>query len=112
MGVLVSLLACANILFHVLNQTGVETDGSERMALAMVMMLLTLIGGRLIPNFTGELLTNSGRAEQPVPFSRYDGLSIVLVGFAVVSWILLPHSMTTGWLFAIAGLANLVRLVR
>ena len=112
MGVLVSLLACANILFHVLNQTGAETDHSERMALAMVMMLLTLIGGRLIPNFTDELLTNSGRAEQPVAFSRYDGLSIVLVGFAVVSWILLPRSMGTGWLFAIAGLANLVRLVR
>lgn len=112
MGVLISLLACANILFHVLSLSGAETARSERMALAMVMMLLTLIGGRLIPTFTGELLESSGRAERPASFSRYDGLSIALVTVAVVCWIAQPHSMATGWLFAIAGLANLGRLVR
>jgi len=112
MGVLVSLLAGANILFHVLSLSGAETDRPERMALAMVMMLLALIGGRLIPNFTGELLADCGRVERPVSFSRYDGLSIALVGFAVLSWIVQPSSMVTGWLFALAGLANLGRLVR
>jgi uncharacterized protein involved in response to NO len=112
MGVLVSLLAGANILFHVLNLSGTETDLPERMALAMVMMLLALIGGRVTPNFTGEFLTESGRAEQPASFSRYDGLSIALVGFAVLSWIVQPHSMATGWIFVAAGLANLGRLAR
>ncbi len=112
MGILVSLLAGANILFHVQTLSGAETDRPERMALAMVMLLLTLIGGKLIPTFTGELLTNAGRAEQPASFSRYDGLSIAFVGFAVLSWIVQPHSMVTGWLFAIAGVANLGRLVR
>ena len=112
MGVLVSLLAGANILFHVLSLSGAETDRPERMALGMVMMLLALIGGRLIPNFTGELLANSDRVERPASFSRYDGLSIALVGFAVLSWIVQPSSMVTGWLFALAGLANLGRLGR
>ena len=112
MGVLVSLLAGANILFHVLSLSGAETDRPERMALGMVMMLLALIGGRLIPNFTGELLANSGRVKRPASFSRYDGLSIALVGFAVLSWIVQPSSMVTGWLFALAGLANLGRLGR
>jgi len=112
MGVLVSLLAGANILFHVLTMSGAETDRPERIAIAMVMMLLTLIGGRLIPNFTGELLVNSGRTEQPAPFSRYDSVSIGLVGFAVVSWIVQSNSMATGWMFVAAGLANLGRLMR
>jgi uncharacterized protein involved in response to NO len=112
MGVLVSLLAGTNILFHVLNLSGKETDLPERMALAMVMMLLALIGGRVTPNFTGEFLTESGRAERPASFSRYDGLSIALVGFAVLSWIVQPHSMATGWIFVAAGLANLGRLAR
>jgi uncharacterized protein involved in response to NO len=112
MGVLVSLLAGANILFHVLTLSGAEADRSERMALAMVMMLLTLIGGRVTPNFTGEFLGASGRTERPAPFSRYDGLSVALVGLAVVSWIIQPHSMVTGWMFVAAGLANLGRLVR
>jgi uncharacterized protein involved in response to NO len=112
MGVLVSLLACANILFHVFTLGGIAADRTERAAIGMVMMLLTLIGGRLIPNFTGELLVGSGRTERPAPFSRYDGLSIALVGFAVVSWIVQPHSMVTGWIFVTAGLANLGRLAR
>ncbi len=112
MGVLVSLLACANILFHVLTLSGMAADRTERAAIGMVMMLLTLIGGRLIPTFTGELLVGSGRTERPTSFSRYDGLSIALVGFAVVSWIVQPHSMVTGWMFVTAGLANLGRLAR
>ena len=112
MGVLVSLLAGANILFHVLNLSGTETDLPERMALATVMMLLALIGGRVTPNFTGEFLTESGRAERPASFSRYDGLSIALVGFAVLSWVVQPHSLATGWIFVAAGLANLGRLAR
>jgi uncharacterized protein involved in response to NO len=112
MGVLVSLLAGANMLFHVLTLNGMETDRPERIAIAMVMMLLTLIGGRLIPNFTGELMANSGRVERPASFSRYDGLSIVLVGFAVLFWIIQPSSVVTGWLFALAGLASLGRLAR
>ncbi|HJS67629.1 MAG TPA: NnrS family protein, partial [Nitrospiraceae bacterium] len=112
MGVLVSLLACANILFHVFTLSGMEADRTERAAIAMVMMLLTLIGGRLIPTFTGELLVGSGRTERPVSFSRYDGLSIALVIIAVVSWIVQPRSIATGWIFAVAGLANLGRLAR
>ena len=112
MGVLVSLLACANILFHVLTLSGIAADHTERAAIGMVMMLLTLIGGRLIPTFTDELLDGSGRAERPASFSRYDGLSIALVGLAVVSWIVQPHSMVTGWIFVTAGLANLGRLAR
>jgi uncharacterized protein involved in response to NO len=112
MGVLVSLLAGANIFFHVLSLSGAETDRPERIALAMVMMLLALIGGRVTPNFTEEFLAESGRVERPAPFSRYDGLSIALVVFAVVSWIVQPHSIVTGWMFVVAGLANLGRLAR
>ena len=112
MGVLVSLLACANILFHVLTLSGIAADHTERAAIGMVMMLLTLIGGRLIPTFTDELLDGSGRAERPASFSRYDGLSIALVGLAIVSWIVQPHAMVTGWIFVTAGLANLGRLAR
>lgn len=39
MGVLVSLLTCANILFHVLTLSGMAADRTERAAIGMVMML-------------------------------------------------------------------------
>lgn len=112
MGILISLYAGANIVFHLRALSEMSTDLPERMGLSLVMMLLVLIGGRVIPNFTEEFLADSDRSERPASFSYYDGLSILLVGTAVVAWIVQPHSMTTGWMFVMAGLVNFGRLVR
>ena len=112
MGVLVSLYAGANIVFHVLAVSGEETDIPVRMALALVMILLALIGGRVTPSFTEEFLAAQGKTEQPAPFSRFDGTSIVLVAIAAVAWTVQPHATATGWMLVAAGFANLGRLLR
>jgi len=111
-GGLISLHAGANILFHVRALSGATTDLPERMALALVMVLLALIGGRVIPNFTRAFLAEQGMTEQPAPFSRFDGLSVVLVGIAAVAWIVQPQTMVTGWMLMGAGFVNLGRLLR
>ena len=111
-GVLISLHAGANILFHVLALSGSATDLPERMALAQVMVLLALIGGRVIPNFTRAFFAEQGMSEQPAPFSRFDGLSVLLVGIAAVAWTVQPQAMVTGGLLVAAGLTNLGRLLR
>ena len=111
-GGLISLYAGANIWFHVLALNGAETDRSTRMALALVMVLLALIGGRVTPNFTREFLVQRGRTEQLASFSRFDGLSVVLVGIAALAWTVQPQSMVTGWALVTAGLINVVRLFR
>jgi uncharacterized protein involved in response to NO len=108
----ISLYACANILFHLLALRGAEPDFAARMAIALIMMLLAFIGGRLTPNFTREYLTQQNRPERPAPFSRFDGLSLVLVGLAALAWTIRPESMATGWIFLAAGVANLGRLLR
>lgn len=112
MGLLISLYAGANIWFHVLALSGAATDRPERMALALVLLLLALIGGRVTPNFAGEFLAGQGRAEQPALFSRFDGLSLVLVGIASVAWVAQPQALSTGWLLVAAGFANWGRLLR
>ena len=111
-GVLVSLYACANVLFHVWTLINAGTDPAERMGLALVLVLLSLIGGRVTPNFTRDFLAEQGRAEQPAPFSPVDGLSVVLVAIAALFWIVQPQALMTGWLWVAAGLLNLVRLFR
>ena len=111
-GVLVGLYACANVLFHVWALSGAETDPAERMGLALVLVLLSLIGGRVTPNFTRDFLAEQGKTEQPAHFSRFDGLSVMFVGIAVVFWIVQPQALVTGWLWVAAGLLNLVRLLR
>jgi uncharacterized protein involved in response to NO len=111
-GGLISLYAGANILFHVLALSGAATEFPERMALGLDMVLLVLIGGRVIPNFTRDFLAGQGMTEQPAPFSRFDGLSVVLVGTAAASWTVQPQAMVTGGLLVAAGLTNLGRLLR
>jgi uncharacterized protein involved in response to NO len=111
-GGLISLYAGSNILFHVLALSGAATEFPERMALALDMVLLALVGGRVIPNFTRAFLAEQGMSEQPAPFSRFDGLSVVLVGTAAVSWTVQPQAMLTGGLLVAAGLTNLGRLLR
>ena len=112
MGGLISLYATANIVVHVLALTGAETESAERMALALVMMLLAFIGGRITPNFTREFLGGQGLSKQPARFSRFDGLAVALVGIAAVMWTVRPASMATGWILLAAGFVNLGRLSR
>lgn len=111
-GGLITLYAGANVLFHALALSGAATDVSERMALSLLMLLLTVIGGRVAPAFTGEFLLDRGRTEQIPSFSRYDGLSIALVGLAGLSWTLHPSGFATAWMLILAGSANLGRLSR
>ncbi len=112
MGVLVSLYALANILFHLLMLGEQSADVPPRMALGVVLVLLTVIGGRIIPNFTEEFFEVRGRPERPAAFSRYDKVSILLVVFTAITWIAQPWGMVTGWMFVLAGVVNVGRLAR
>ncbi|MBX9633723.1 MAG: NnrS family protein, partial [Magnetospirillum sp.] len=111
-GIVISLYAAADILFHVLALRGSETDLPERMAVALMMLLLALIGGRVTPSFTSDYLAERGLPDQLPSFSRFDGLTILLTVVAALSWVVQPQARTTGWFLIIAGLANSVRLAR
>ena len=111
-GVLISLYAIANLLFHVRALSDAATDLSERMALAVIILLLALIGGRVIPSFTLDFLSGRGMTQQPPSFSRFDGMAILLAGIAAIAWTAQPQALATGWLLAVAGLVHLVRLLR
>jgi len=111
-GLLITLYAGANALFHVLALRGVATDVAERVALSILLLLLTMIGGRLTPLFIGEYLAEQRSPARPAPFSRLDGLSMLLVPVAAVAWIVHPEGLEAGALFVGAGLANLMRVSR
>lgn len=111
-GIVISLYAAANILFHLLVLRNAETDLPERMAVALMILLLTLIGGRITPSFTSDYLTERGLSSPLPPFARYDGLTIILTVVSALSWVMHPQAMTTGWCLMAAGLANIVRLWR
>jgi uncharacterized protein involved in response to NO len=111
-GVLISLYALANILFHLWAVSDAGTGFAERLALIVIMLLLALIGGRITPAFTEDFLVQHGIKRQPVPFSGIDGLSIGSVALAGLAWMVFPLALGTGWLLFIAGLLNVFRLSR
>jgi len=111
-GLLISLYAGANMLFHVSAWRDVPTDVPERVALSVILLLLTVIGGRVTPAFTAEYFEEQRITPPPASFSRLDGLSILLVLIAALAWIVQPEGQAAGGLFIAAGLANLVRLAR
>lgn len=111
-GVLISLYALADILFHVWAVSNAGTDSAERLALAVIMLLLAMIGGRITPAFTKDFLVQEGVNRQPAPFSEVDGLSIGSVALAGLAWVVFPLAVGTGWMLFIAGLLNVFRLSR
>ncbi|MGC4096936.1 MAG: NnrS family protein [Nitrospira sp.] len=111
-GVLVSFYAGANILFHVSALGGMPTDLPERLALSIMTLMLTVIGGRLTPTFTREFFVNANIPRPPEVFSRVDGAAIVMVFLAAVTWVTQPESLLTGVMLLGAGVASLVRLLR
>jgi uncharacterized protein involved in response to NO len=110
--VIISLYAGANILFHMLALSGAETDLAERMPLALMMMLLALIGGRIIPTFTNDHLARQGLSEQAATFSRFDGLVLVLQALGAIAWTAQPQAMETAWILVVTGLLHAIRLSR
>ncbi len=111
-GILVSLYAVTNILFHLSALRGAPTDLPERLALSVMTLMLTIIGGRLTPTFTREYLAERNMSPLPVAFSPVDGIAIALVLVGVMTWVFQPESVWAGVVLIVAGMASLMRLLR
>lgn len=104
---MISLLAIANLAFHV------DTSGTaQRAGIAVVAMLVALIGGRITPSFTLNWLKREGAIKFPAPFGIYDKISLGLTALALLSWIIAPSSALSGGFLVIAGLGLFFRLAR
>ena len=111
---LFGLFLAANLLFHL----EAARDGSAsdevglRLGLAVILLLIALIGGRIVPSFTRNWLVQRGAPQLPVAFGRADGGVLALTALALAGFITLPDSLFTGALCVLAGAANLWRLAR
>ena len=108
--VLVTVLACANIAFH-LGGLAPEAVG-QRAALGAVSVLIALIGGRVTPSFTRNWLTQHAPGPLPAPADRADTAALILTGLAAVAWMAAPQTALAGALLIASGLAALARLAR
>lgn len=107
---LVTLLAAANIAFH-LDAARLAPFG-ERAALAAGAVLISLIGGRITPSFTRNWMKARGLAPEPAAFGLVDRLGLTLTLAAAVAWIVAPEIAPTGALLLAAGAGLAARLAR
>jgi uncharacterized protein involved in response to NO len=109
---LISALAAGNVAFHLEAHFAGAADHSIRVGIAAVIMLITLIGGRIVPSFTRSWLARENPGRLPVPFNRFDAAVIAVSAVALVAWIVSPQSEAGGALLLLAGVLQSARLAR
>jgi uncharacterized protein involved in response to NO len=83
-----------------------------RIGIAAVIVLITLVGGRIVPSFTRNWLVRMNPGRVPTPFSRFDAVAIVAGAIALVLWVALPSDPAVGVGLMMAGALHVVRLAR
>jgi uncharacterized protein involved in response to NO len=110
---LVAGLAVANGLYH-LERIGFmdSADIGIRLGIAVFVMLISLIGGRIVPSFTTNWLRKQGVERMPVPLGRFDKIALVGSLIGLVGWVASPDAMLSGWLILLAATLQAIRLSR
>jgi uncharacterized protein involved in response to NO len=109
---LVLLLLAGNVGFHLEAHFDGAADITIRIGIAVAVMLIALIGGRIIPSFTRNWLVRENPGRLPVPFGRFDRIVLAIGALALVAWVVGPDRRFTGAALALAGVLHLVRLGR
>ncbi len=108
----IGVLVAANAGFHLEAHFSGVSDISRRVALAAVITLIMLIGGRIIPSFTRNWLARENPGRLPASFNGFDVVSIVTTVGAFLIWIVSPESPFVGPGMAIAAVLQILRLSR
>jgi len=112
--VALTLLLLGNLLVH-LEALGLAATAAagNRLGVATLLMLISFVGGRIIPSFTRNWLAKiRPDASEPSPFGVLDRLALSLTGLALVLWVALPDEAPANWAALAAGLALGIRLLR
>jgi uncharacterized protein involved in response to NO len=110
--ILVLLLLAGNVAFHLEAHFHGAADTGIRIGIAVIVMLIGMIGGRIVPSFTRNWLVRENPGRLPAPFGRFDMIVVAVSALALSSWVVDAASRYTGAALALAGLLHLVRLGR
>jgi len=109
---LVTLLAAGNIAFHIEAHFSGMAEYSVRLGLGAIVLLITLIGGRVVPSFTRNWLARERPGRLPAPVDRFDMLAVATGGVALLLWIALPDLPLIGLILLAAAALHTLRLTR
>lgn len=108
------LFGLANIMFHVeVAQGQVASEGPGfRLGLAVAVVLISLICGRVIPSFTRNWLVKQGKDERPAVGGALDRITLGFTGVTLIGWVVSPDQSIVATLCGYAGVLHMLRLSR
>lgn len=84
-----------------------------RAAVALVIVMISLIGGRIIPSFTRNWMAKRGATSaMPTQPQRFDLLVIASSAIALLFWVAFPGHEFTGYMLLLAAAGQALRLSR
>ncbi|MBO6519594.1 MAG: NnrS family protein [Rhodospirillales bacterium] len=113
--IFVPIILCfiaAQALYHLelLGQFDDGIDLAHHFAVNMFAVLISIIGGRVVPAFTTNALRQQGALKLPVNWPPLNAAGVLLVAAVALAELTRPDAEITGWLAAAAALVNGVRL--
>jgi len=108
----VTVLALANIGFHLSVLRGGDPSMAARAALSAYVLLIIIIGGRITPSFTRNWLARRESAVLPVPYNRFDTAVACISGVTLAAWVAEPETWPVALLALVSAGLNLARLIR
>ncbi len=107
------VLAVANLLMHLeMAGASVSPGLGWRLGLAAIMILISVIGGRIIPAFTRNWLIARGSQHLPAAHDLLDSVSLGLLHTGLIGWAFAPQFRPVGILLILAALANCPKFLR
>jgi len=86
-------------------------DLGWRLAVGIVVLLISLIGGRIIPSFTRNWMAKQGITKRlPTQPARFDMIVIAATGFALLAWVAGPAATPIGVVLIAAAALQSARL--
>jgi uncharacterized protein involved in response to NO len=111
---IVILFGIANALDHAAAAGLIANpDLGWMMALSLVVMMISLIGGRITPSFTRNWMVKQGiTIGLPTQPGRFDSVVIIATAIALLGWLTAPPGPLVGWLLLVAALLQAIRIAR
>jgi uncharacterized protein involved in response to NO len=112
--VLILLFGIANGLDHLAAGGLLEDrDAGVRAGISLAIVMISLIGGRIVPSFTRNWLAKRGMQDRlPTQPSRFDMAVIAATAVALVAWLAAPGAAGTGYTLIVAAALQFTRLAR
>jgi uncharacterized protein involved in response to NO len=85
----------------------------NRLGVAVLLLLISVMGGRLIPSFTRNWLAREAPGgRMPAPFGAVDRVALGGAALALLGWVVAPDAAVSAWTTIAAGVLLLGRLAR